>query len=164
MFLELEPVFNNEGAQIPFDYSLGWAADEIGAGLSLDNPARVTGKVYNAAGVVHLSAKAEAVVLALCDRCAADVRLPMNVPVNHVLVTSLNDEDNDELILLESMRFDLDAMVREDFILALPSKILCRNDCRGLCGVCGANLNETQCGCAAPADPRLEALKQFLKQ
>lgn len=164
MFLELEPVFNNEGAQIPFDYSIDWAAGEIGAGLSLEAPARVTGRVYNASGVVHLTAKAEAVVLAPCDRCAVDARLAMSVPVSHVLVTSLNEEDNDELILLESMRFDLDAMVREDFIFAIPSKILCNSGCRGLCGVCGANLNESQCGCAAPADPRFEALKQFLDQ
>ena len=97
-----------------------------------------------------------------CDRCASSIDRVFTVPVSHTLVTSLNDEENDELILVEDMHFELDPLVREDIFLTLPSKILCKEDCKGVCQFCGANLNEGQCSCKKPVDPRLEALKQLL--
>ena len=52
--------------------------------------------------------------------------------------------------------------MREQFYLALPMKPLCREDCRGLCPVCGINRNRETCSCQATwVDPRLEALKSF---
>ena len=86
-----------------------------------------------------------------------------SVPVEHVLVTSLNREDNDELILVESQEIDLDELVMSDLLLTLPMKHLCREDCKGLCAQCGKNLNEGDCGCKKkPVDPRLEALRKLL--
>jgi uncharacterized protein len=55
---------------------------------------------------------------------------------------------------------DLNELLREQFYLALPMKPLCREDCRGLCPQCGANLNTAACACASTwEDPRLGALK-----
>ena len=52
--------------------------------------------------------------------------------------------------------------MREQFYLALPMKPLCRDDCRGLCSMCGANLNRSTCDCKHDfADPRFAALKEF---
>ena len=53
--------------------------------------------------------------------------------------------------------------VEADLILSLPFKNLCREDCRGLCPICGKNLNEGLCGCRPQtADPRLEILRQLI--
>ena len=79
-----------------------------------------------------------------------------------MLISHLNDEDNDEFILVEDMKLDLDSLVREDMILALPAKILCRDDCKGLCQYCGKNLNLGSCSCKKPIDPRLQALADLL--
>ena len=88
----------------------------------------------------------------------------MTIPMQHVLVTSLNREENDELILVEDMRLDLSELAESDIILALPSKFLCRNDCRGLCPRCGKDLNDGDCGCdTRETDPRLESLRQLLE-
>ena len=61
-------------------------------------------------------------------------------------------------------RIDLDEIVREQILLALPTRQLCAEDCKGLCPSCGANLNEKACGCEQQqTDPRwsaLEALKR----
>lgn len=59
---------------------------------------------------------------------------------------------------------DLDLIAREQLLLALPSYPICQSDCRGLCGHCGANLNEALCGCSQskPTDPRLAKLAQFM--
>jgi uncharacterized protein len=56
----------------------------------------------------------------------------------------------------------LEDVLREQVLLALPLKITCREDCKGLCPHCGKNLNQEQCSCATPAeDPRWEALKEI---
>ena len=58
---------------------------------------------------------------------------------------------------------DVRELLREQFQLALPMKPLCREDCKGLCSQCGANLNRTTCGCTQTwEDPRLAALKGLL--
>ena len=58
---------------------------------------------------------------------------------------------------------ELDDLVREEVLLAMPYKPLCKPDCRGLCPQCGRDLNTETCQCAPPPDPRLAALCQYLK-
>ena len=54
---------------------------------------------------------------------------------------------------------DLEPLIREQFVLAIPFAPLCREDCKGLCPQCGVDRNTTACQCEAPGDPRLAALK-----
>ena len=57
---------------------------------------------------------------------------------------------------------DIDELVREQVILAIPVRVLCREDCRGLCPTCGADRNFKECGCeSAETDPRWAALKNL---
>ena len=150
MFIELEPIFNNIGASVPFDYEMDMSDEEFWAGKPFQKAVRVKGEAVNRAGIVCIEAQATVEVFTDCDRCASSIDRVFDIPVSHTLVTSLNDEENDELILVE------------DMLLTLPSKILCKEDCKGVCQFCGANLNEGQCSCKKPVDPRLEALKQLL--
>jgi uncharacterized protein len=67
-------------------------------------------------------------------------------------------EDADEVIF-DGKKIDLDPIVREQVLLALPMSAVCREDCEGLCAQCGQNLNEKQCGCEQKViDPRLAPL------
>ncbi len=156
MFIELEPIFNNEGSCKEFEYEF---VPEDCAEIAV---ARVKGSVKNQTGIVSLTAEVSFLIDALCDRCAAPVKEENTIDISHILVSQLNDSDNDNFFLIDSMHFNLDELIREDILLSLPTKILCRDDCKGLCPYCGANLNEKQCGCKKPVDPRLEALKKFL--
>lgn len=71
-------------------------------------------------------------------------------------------EDEVGLILFEGECIDLRSPVEQELIMALPQHSLCRNDCAGLCPVCGADLNGGSCGCAPPQfHGALEALKKF---
>ena len=64
--------------------------------------------------------------------------------------------------LFDGKTIDLEPLVREQVLLALPMHAVCREDCKGLCGTCGKNLNEGECGCApSQVDPRLAALKNI---
>ncbi len=63
-----------------------------------------------------------------------------------------------------AVSLDISQEIRDLIILSVPSKILCRDDCRGLCSQCGTNLNEKKCKCTRETvDPRWEALQDLRK-
>ena len=101
----------------------------------------------------------------VCDRCAKPFLREVSYPLEAVLVKELeNEEDADEWVfLLENDCADLDDIVRTAFVLNMDSRLLCREDCKGLCFRCGKDLNEGPCDCQPEADPRLAVLKQLLK-
>ncbi len=164
MIIELESIFNTEGLKVPFDYELSLDSVLVSGYCPIVGPVRVSGAVENRAGIVNLTARADLVYEAPCDRCAVDVKRSFSFPVEHTLVVALESGDNDDFLEVPNLRLNLDELVEEDVNLALPSKYLCNDDCKGLCPTCGKNLNETQCDCKAPIDPRLEVLLQLLDE
>lgn len=162
MLIELEYIFNNNGSEFVFDHEFDLSGYQTGNFKPFAGLAKVTGRVFNSTGIVRVKAKATAQLQTTCDRCACDVSSVLEVPVEHILVTSLNDEDNDDFILLNTPQLDLDSLAGEDIFLALPSKILCSVNCKGLCQQCGKNLNNSQCNCKKTTDPRLAVLEQLL--
>ena len=164
MILELESVFQVDGARVPFDYAFSMADVAIGGEQPFVSPVHVVGEVNNRAGIVTLSATASYTYDAPCDRCAERTVRDTSVPVEHALVKALENGPDDEYIEVPDLKLDLDALVREDILLALPTKYLCKEDCKGLCPLCGQNLNKGQCSCSAPKDPRWDVLSQLLDQ
>lgn len=157
MYLELEPVFEREGGELPFDYAFALDDDVVAS------PVHVSGRVYHKTGVVRLDAAADYTLRTECARCGRPIERTVRVPVTHILLTHLENEDDDDLyIVCDRMHLDLDALVREDIVLAMPQRWLCRPDCRGLCGLCGADLNLGDCGCKPASDPRWDALKDIM--
>ena len=158
MFIELEPIFNNVGSKKCVDYSFVPEDEE-----SVSGEVKVSAVIENRAGIVTFSGKADYILSAECDRCAERFDRPESVEFNHILVNEIQDDDNDEFILVEGMKLDVDSLLREDIILSLPSRLLCREDCKGLCHICGTNLNKKQCGCKKPVDSRMAVLLQLLE-
>ena len=72
------------------------------------------------------------------------------------------NEDNDEIVLLENGQADVEDLARTAFLLGMDTKTLCSEDCKGLCPVCGKNLNRGECTCLEKkVDPRMEILRKF---
>ena len=164
MIIELESVFNTDGLKIPFDYELSLSGITVSGLTPVTEPVKVSGYVENKAGIVNLKASAALKYEAPCDRCAENVISQFSFPVEHTLVVALESGDNDDFLEVPNMRLNLDELVEEDVNLALPTKYLCNDDCKGLCPICGKNLNKSQCDCKAPIDPRMEALLQLLEE
>lgn len=162
MILDLEPIFNNEGMVREFGYEMDLSSQELSGFRPFAKPVKVNGRVSNKTGIVELEAIADFELELNCDRCAKEITVPVKTEINHTLVTHLNDETNDELLLVNGLRFDLDEIVTEDVFLNLPAKFLCRDDCKGVCFRCGKDLNSGSCSCEKEIDPRLAALKQLL--
>jgi len=105
-------------------------------------------------------------VVGTCARCLEEYALAVDHPFVFVLAPRAAAADDaqlspDDLALsyYEGEEIELTPLVHEQLILALPTRPLCAESCRGLCPRCGANLNAGQCGCPAEtADPRLAVL------
>ena len=164
MFLMLKPLFMEEITSLPLDESIDLSDIDFQGVYPFVQPVRVTGEIRSLAEVVSMHATATVVFNGVCVRCAEPFEKTLTIPMEHVLVTSLGNADNDELLLVENYRLDLTTLTVSDVLLELPSKQLCRQDCKGLCPQCGKNLNEGLCGCRVESgDPRLAVLKQLLE-
>lgn len=155
MYLELDAVFNNDGESADIDYAFTLDDENI------VTPVTVKGSVFNKTGIVHLKADAKFDYSTSCAKCNKPLLKHAKVPVRHTLLSHADSDDNDEFIVLDGVRLEVDSLVSEDIYLALPSRFLCKDDCKGLCSICGADLNETQCECKGPSDPRWDALKDL---
>jgi uncharacterized protein len=89
----------------------------------------------------------------ICRRCTAPVSGELQIGVSERFADGPIGEDDDLYPIVDDT-IDLGPLVRDAIVLELPMAPLCREDCRGLCPQCGADRNESDCGCVAPVDPR----------
>ena len=163
MILDLKQVFIGEKKSMPVDCTLDISQLEYQNNHPFIDPVRVKGEVSAESGIVRLKATVYFAYQCACDRCLDAVKRQMQIPIEHVLVTSLSDDDG-ELKQVKHFKLVLDDLVSEDLIISVPSKNLCRDDCRGLCRNCGINLNTQSCACQSnKIDNRFKILEQ-LKQ
>ncbi len=162
MRLDLRPIIHVPGAYRDFSYELDLSQVRLFGGNPFLRPVYVSGTVRNIAGALELSGKAETVLDTQCDRCLKPLELPLEVPVETLLAEKLEDEESDEIVLLENGQVDLDELFATACVLALDGKHLCKEECKGLCPTCGADLNEGPCGCGKELDPRLAVLAKLL--
>lgn len=165
MLLQLKDVFLSEGTRREFDYSLPLSDFELYGDYPFKSPVKVSAEAVNRAGVVELKIKAVFDYTTRCDRCFEPIVKHFEQVFTHGLATSLIDEENDEYIETADYTLELDEVVTSDILLNLPPKMLCREDCKGLCPKCGSNLNNGDCGCEKQqVDSRLEILKQLISE
>lgn len=137
----------------------------------LGAPVQVTISYYRAGTELFLSGNVNMVATAACARCAEEFDAANRRPFRYVLAPkSLGYGDDEADLSADDLEFslyagdevDLTPFVREQVLLALAARPLCREDCRGLCPQCGANLNEGDCNCRVQAgDPRLAMLRRI---
>lgn len=164
MLLNLSKIVDCPGV-VPFETALDLSDLSFGGCCPAQEPVVAKGTVKNSAGVLLMHGTVETTLHGVCDRCAKPFRREVSYPLEAVLVKELeNEEDADAWVfLLENDCADLDDIVRTAFVLNMDSRLLCREDCKGLCFRCGKDLNEGPCDCQPEADPRLAVLKQLLK-
>ncbi|MBR5371447.1 MAG: DUF177 domain-containing protein [Oscillospiraceae bacterium] len=117
-------------------------------GLPCKELPKAEGLFENRAGVLMMTYTLRCVPELVCDRCLSDVNTEITETFSHVIVTETASADNDaEYLLAPDAMLDLGEVVMEDLRLSLPTKILCKPDCKGLCPVCGKNRNTDACTC-----------------
>ena len=129
---------------------------------------RVAGKVHRVGMDMRVRGEIKADLVLACDRCLKEVATPLAIPFDLIYTPAeagdgqageveLQERDL-EFAMFENDEIDLDGLVLEQVELSLPSRVLCQEDCRGLCPECGTDLNVESCQCSRPADPRWQPL------
>ena len=166
MLLGLSKIIDSPGASVTFSTTVDLSDLCYGVSYPVSEPVAAEGTVRNTAGVLVMTGEISTCSHGTCDRCARDFSREVRFPIDVVLVTELADEENEDewVFPLEGDSADLDDIVRTVFVLSLDSKLLCKEDCKGICQRCGKNLNDGPCNCQKELDPRFAALKQLLEK
>ncbi len=114
----------------------------------------------------HISGEGEVVLDIPCDRCLKSVETTVRFVIEQEVDLTNNavgDEEQEEKDYIDGYNLDVDRLVFGEIMLSMPGKTLCKDDCKGLCLVCGADLNVAECGCDREVlDPRMSVFKDIL--
>lgn len=139
--------------------------------VSLAEPAIVSGKVRLARNEVFVNGHVDTRVQVECDRCLKPVEMPVNadfeleyIPGSDYeagRVAELTEEEM-SVSVFDGKAIDVDEIVKEQILLTVPSRMLCRENCLGICPECGTDRNSGECSCNTnDIDPRWAALKNL---
>ena len=136
--------------------------DSGGGGQHFRTEVRVNGTVMNTGDSLRVAGTVRTSKQFICDRCLAEGEREIALDFSEDYAKTPGDTD--EAVLYDGDAIILDDLVRDTLLVAEPLRELCKSDCKGLCPVCGQNLNEGQCDCDTfVADPRLAALESLLQ-
>jgi len=101
-----------------------------------------------------------------CNRCLLDVITPLHLEFEKELDFSVSDSERikelDETNYISGYNLDVDLLVYDEILVNFPMKVLCNEDCKGFCKVCGENLNTRSCACReADPDPRMSVIRDI---
>ena len=150
--LDVSRALKNPGQVFPLEAEVEIAPMEVMSDPVHFVDVRVEGE-YLCTGDNRISVKAEVSAQAdtRCSRCLEPVRVPVRATVDAVYDRQPDPEDPD-LYSFEASTVELTDAVRDALLLELPMRVLCKEDCKGLCPECGINLNKDTCTCQEGAE------------
>lgn len=169
MELNLSDIIKNEGSEKSFCENVNIEPIKyMGLEVAFDKDVKVCGSVKNVSGVLQLIADVDAHISTKCARCLCDVKKEFSIKVAETLMqegaadTKVDSQDDGEIIVFSGNTLLLDEIVLNNILVNMEVKYLCSPDCKGLCSVCGKNLNTDKCDCSTDfIDPRLEVLSKL---
>jgi uncharacterized protein len=164
MVLDLRDLLLSPGGTEPFDYAPDLSELLSESVLAIIGEPRAVGSVRNGAGLLTLTADVSATARRVCARCLKEFDAPLE---RRVSVTLAREEDSEQedinKYVISGDRVDVDDIVTAELILNEDFVVLCKEDCKGLCELCGADLNDGPCGCVRAPDPRMAKLGRLLE-
>ena len=150
MKLDITRGIQRKGFDVSFDLMEAWGQDRWnGDVISFARPVTFSGTYMLADETVVLRGTARALIQSRCARCLSSALTEVSVDVEEAFVRDTGEErqPGDDQYLYSGHVLELDDAVRTALLLELPSRVLCKEDCRGLCPQCGQDLNVKTCSC-----------------
>lgn len=118
---------------------------------------------------VRIDGEAALTLLIPCDRCLDEVPTQFSLSFEREIDFGLPEEERvkqlEETNFLSGYELDADQLVCNELLVNWPVKVLCRDDCKGICPSCGINRNKGECGCEDTAlDPRMAVIRDLFEQ
>ena len=163
---------NLKTSVLEFDFAPSPESIDLqGENIELKTAVVVKGKLTREIAQASVTGEISAAALLECARCLQPIERKLEIPFRAEFVAVENftaakeaqlSEADLDVSVFEGDKIDLNELVREQILLNLSEQIFCREDCRGLCERCGANLNLVNCNCIEKeVDPRWAALKNL---
>jgi uncharacterized protein len=161
VILDISKILKSPGDSLNYSGKIDLSEDLFAANrISEISPLSVDGVVKNISGVVVLEGKGSFSYLGPCDRCGEGVRRILEFSFSEVFSKDAEESEESDALVLEGNTIDLKDIAEREAFASLPLKNLCREDCKGLCPRCGANLNFSTCECKDDEwNPQFEFLK-----
>ncbi|MDD2443453.1 MAG: DUF177 domain-containing protein [Desulfotomaculaceae bacterium] len=152
------------GNEAFFKFSSNLPPQELaGEGIRFPDPVEARLNVVNTGDLLVVQGKISGRLLLSCNRCLEHFSWDFEVPFEESYAPATGG--GNEYLTFSGDMMDITPEVLKSIMLALPMKLLCRDDCKGICPECGRNLNEHTCNCSTvELDPRLSVLKDFFKE
>ncbi len=165
MELNLLPILNFDGRKIDISEDISLTLSD-GDNFQLTAPVHFDGTATNVGGTIEIKGRATANAVLVCDRCLESFDSSIEFEIDEAFKKEdefSGDDENPDISTFVGTTIDLVEIVYANLFMNLPSKFLCRDDCEGLCPVCGKNLNQGDCDCSAEnTDPRFDILDKLL--
>lgn len=171
MLISLSEIMNLP--RIDKEFTCIYGADSVSIGgekYAITRKGDVVLRITNLGGKrLCLSASGEMEFEVPCDRCLTPQKVVVPIDfTNEVDMKKTSEEraqDLDDTEYISGYDLDVDRLIYEEILLGFPMKVLCDEDCKGLCKICGANLNEGECGCdRTELDPRMSVIRDIFNQ
>lgn len=147
--------FITSADQLDLTSEQSWGSSEI----------KVTGQVFNIGAKLTVNGKIVFDALYVCDGCLQSFSRAVEIVFTEDYLEGTDVSADEDMITscYQGDEINIDAIVRENIILSEPLQKKCKKDCRGLCTICGIDLNNETCSCVhEKIDPRLAVLKNLL--
>ena len=166
MVLNMGPILRGEIDRMEISYEL---APEPVSDVIFPENAKVEGLLTDDAGYMRLSLKASLPYRGSCARCldpvegVFELEFERTVAAEGSITEEQLEENEDSYVMIRDGKLDVDEALREELLVCFPMRLLCDEDCPGLCPKCGKPKREGACGCPEKEiDPRLAVLKNWL--
>ena len=172
MLIQLSDILLHDGKKETFTVDIGMDAIQSQLGeFKIVEKTPLTLSITNAGEKkLEIEGTGRLVVNIPCDRCLEDVPTVFDLHIQRKLDMKQSEEDRikdlDESNFITQTELDVDQLVYDEVLIEWPLKVLCKEDCKGICSQCGANLNHETCSCEHEErlDPRMAAISDIFSK
>ena len=166
MILNMGPLLRGEITKMEIEYDL---TPEAVLDVTFPEDAHIKGYITDDAGYMRLFLHATLIYRGQCARCLEEVSgvfeldFVRTVAAEGSITEEQLEEMDDAYVMIRDGKLDVDEALREELLVCFPMRLLCSEDCPGLCPKCGKPKKDGDCGCPTrEIDPRLAVLKNWL--
>lgn len=166
MIVDLSDILKNDEEIISLDNSIDLSSLEfMGEDFIFTKPLQIVGTIRNNTKNLELEAEVKGEMQVRCARCAKEFTTAVSYPVSEILIREDGEISPDsDVVIFSGYTVDLTEIVVNNFFMNVEGRYLCKEDCKGLCHICGTDLNESECDCDSDTiDPRWAALAEIIK-
>lgn len=166
MIVSVNEALRRVGEPFPFEWE-GELAPEGFAGktVTFSGKAKLSGTYFYDGKTFRVDADASLAYETVCARCGEPMVEPLTFSMTERFVRPMYQSEDEELYTYEGEKLDLRQAFFDNLFLEMPMTTVCSETCKGLCPVCGKNLNRGQCNCSSnQIDARLTALESLLNE